>query len=97
MARGRLSKKALTTKIVLWSDTSIEKNSLNGVLKGAGVYLPVSTQRGACQGSWCEEIVQINEILPAGDYTFRTNLKSLCQNAASGGIGYIRFKGCTQP
>jgi hypothetical protein len=97
IARGRLSERALTTKIVLWSDTSIEENNPNGILKGLGVYLPVSTQRGNCQGSWCEEIVQFNEVLPAGDYTFQTNLKSLCQNSASSGIGYIRFEGCARP
>ena len=96
-ARGRLSNKALVTQIVFWSDSSIAKGSLNGTLQGPGVSLPIITRRGSCQWSWCAETVQLKKILPAGEYTFRANISSLCQNAKSGGIGYIRMEGCMQP
>ncbi|MFH0998692.1 MAG: hypothetical protein V1844_24850 [Pseudomonadota bacterium] len=96
-ARGRLSNKALVTQIVFWSDSSIAKGSINGTLQGPGISLPIITMRGSCQWSWCAEIVQLKKILPAGEYTFRANIGSLCQNAESGGIGYIRMEGCVQP
>ena len=45
------------------------------------------------QASWCIARVEPNTELEPGTYTFRTARAGICQNAGSGGQGFIRIFG----
>ena len=45
------------------------------------------------QEAWCVARVEPNADLAAGTYTFRTERGGICQNAGSGGLGFIRAYG----
>src|SRR6185503_18923073 len=45
------------------------------------------------QEAWCVARVEPNVRLEPGTYTFRTERARICQNAASGGLGFIRAYG----
>lgn len=65
--------------------------ALNGQAAGQGVLT-----RGDCdpyQGAWCEARGAPAAQIPAGRYTFRLESARVCQNAASGGAGFIRAWG----
>ena len=95
VARGRLTQNSMVTQLIFWSDSAIDGGQITMKMEGPGISQSITTMRRNCQGSWCEGIVNLQQVLPSGDYMFTANSKSLCQNGASGGIGYVRFEGCT--
>lgn len=94
IARGQLTQNSIVTKLVFWSNTGIDGGQITMQMNGPGISQTITTKRGNCQGPWCEGIVNLQKSLSAGVYTFTANSNSLCQNGATGGIGYVRFEGC---
>jgi hypothetical protein len=45
------------------------------------------------QRAWCIARDEPQTVLPAGAYTFRTQRAAICQNAGSGGHGFLRVFG----
>lgn len=82
------------SRLELWSDKGRAGSKLSGQLIGPNGSQTLQARRGNCQGNWCEEIVEINQVLPAGNYRFEASSDSLCQNAGSAGNAFVRVYGC---
>ncbi|KUF10247.1 WSC domain-containing protein [Pseudoponticoccus marisrubri] len=53
-------------------------------------------RRGACdihQPEWCEGVFDLGRSLPAGSYSLSVTPPRICQNAGSGGQGFLRVTG----
>ncbi|MBF0231167.1 MAG: hypothetical protein HQK63_16485 [Desulfamplus sp.] len=81
-----LTKDTNITKIRIWFDTSmaggIDKDSIFVFLSGPDGYSnsALITSNGQCQGSWCEGIWNIDQMLKAGDYELFDENISMCAN-----------------
>ncbi len=82
------------TRLELWSDAHRAGPALTGQFSGPQTNLNLRAQRGGCQGSWCQEFLDINRLLPAGQYRLQVNADSLCQNPESRGAAFVRVYGC---
>jgi len=81
--------------IQLWYSWSNGENSVPFAIYRNGQFLSQGTlKRGTtCAGSWCTAIGQVGADLPAGNYQVRVNRAQVCQNAQSGGQGFIQIYG----
>lgn len=91
-----LPNRTFVSRIVAWSDARINRGSLNGVLNGPQGVVTISSKPGNCdpnQRQWCDRIFTISKELPAGSYSVTLDSNSVCQNSASGGLGFTQVYG----
>ena len=81
--------------VQLWYNWSSSETSVPFAIYRNGQFLSQGTlQRGTtCAGPWCTAIGQVGSDLPAGNYQVRVNRAQVCQNAQSGGQGFIQAYG----
>ncbi|MBF0230345.1 MAG: hypothetical protein HQK63_12280, partial [Desulfamplus sp.] len=77
-----LDKDTNITKIRIWFDTSIAGNTIFAMLYGPDGYKNsfIQTTNSPCQGSWCEAMWSINDVLKAGTYELMADSSSICSN-----------------
>ena len=94
-----LSQRAEINRLTIWYDTRIAGTDVIGELTGPGVYMRLRFNTISCdpyQNQWCSGQAAIHKALPAGDYQVIIPQPAICQNAMSGGKGFIIVKGRTR-
>ncbi|MFI3135640.1 MAG: fibronectin type III domain-containing protein [Methylococcaceae bacterium] len=82
-----LSEAANVSRIRVWYNTNVGTNTLNATIKGSNGASSYSwsgqTVKGGCdtyQKNWCEGIITLNQLLPAGNYSVDIGSTSMCSN-----------------
>lgn len=93
-----LSRSTRLDRIDLWYNWSSGETSTSFTLVGAAgqVFAQGALRRDSCdpyQGAWCVGTASPQVVLPAGRYRVVAGRARVCQNAASGGTGFIRAWG----
>lgn len=92
-----LSQPAEINRLIIWYNASIAGTDVVGELRGPGVYMKLRFNTVGCdvyQSQWCSGHAVIHKTLRAGDYQVTIPQRAICQNAMSGGKGFIIIKGC---
>lgn len=92
-----LNKPTHLDRVDLWyhwgpNETSVPYSLIhNGQIVSNGTLIRAECDR--YQAAWCVARGQLGSDLAAGVYTFRTQRAAVCQNAGSGGQGFVRAYG----
>lgn len=92
-----LNRPAIINTVEIWYDVRKGGQNLSLNLSGP-VSLNANAQIKACdpyQSQWCRGEAKIDTRLEAGQYTLTSSSAAICSNAASGGNGFIKIKGCS--
>jgi hypothetical protein len=88
---------AQVTRVDIWYHWAAGESSVGYTLSGGGRSLTNGVlSRAECdpyQTAWCVARGALNTALAPGRYEFRLDRASVCQNAGSGGAGFIKVWG----